>query len=82
MEGAGCHADQAIPQYMSDVLMYPRQLIIILEQSKNNGAEAIAAILTLEKILEQHNSTVHELENAILSGTANIIDIDLQLSEY
>lgn len=67
---------------MSDVLMYPRQLIIILEQSKNNGAEAIAAILTLEKILEQHNSTVHELENAILSGTANIIDIDLQLSEY
>jgi hypothetical protein len=62
--------------------MYPRQLIVILEQSKNKGAEAIATILALENILEQHNSTVHELENAILSGTANIVDIDLQLSEY
>jgi len=62
--------------------MYPRQLIVILEQLKNKGAEAIATILALENILEQHNSTVHELENAILSGTANIVDIDLQLSEY
>ncbi|OAX34118.1 hypothetical protein K503DRAFT_645687, partial [Rhizopogon vinicolor AM-OR11-026] len=37
------------------------------KQPKNKGAEAIATILTLENILEQHNSMVHELENAILS---------------
>ncbi|OAX33609.1 hypothetical protein K503DRAFT_794452 [Rhizopogon vinicolor AM-OR11-026] len=52
------------------------------KQSKNKGAEAIATILALENILEQHNSMVHELENAILSGSANIVNIDLQLSEY
>ncbi|OAX35806.1 hypothetical protein K503DRAFT_696327, partial [Rhizopogon vinicolor AM-OR11-026] len=52
------------------------------KQSKNKGAEAIAAILTLENILEQHHSMVHELENSILSGTVNIIDVDLQLLEY
>lgn len=53
-----------------------------LEQSKNKGAEAIAAILALENVLEQHRLMVHELENCILSGTMNIIDIDMQLSEY
>ncbi|OJA10545.1 hypothetical protein AZE42_11907, partial [Rhizopogon vesiculosus] len=53
-----------------------------LKQSKNKGAEAIAAILTLENILEQHCSMVHELENSLLSGTTNIINVNLQLLEY
>jgi hypothetical protein len=33
-------------------------------------------------MLEQHRTTVHELENTILSNTANIVDVELQLSEY
>jgi hypothetical protein len=83
VEGAGNYADKASPEYVTDVWMYPRQLIILfLEQSKNKGAEAIAAILTLENVLEQHRSMVHELENSILSGTANIVDIDVELLEY
>ncbi|OAX32627.1 hypothetical protein K503DRAFT_805073, partial [Rhizopogon vinicolor AM-OR11-026] len=52
------------------------------KQLKNKGAEVIAAILTLENILEQHRSMVHELENSILSGTTNIINVNLQLLEY
>ncbi|KAG2074034.1 hypothetical protein BDR04DRAFT_1151488 [Suillus decipiens] len=51
-------------------------------QSKNKEAEVITTILALEKTLDAHKTSVHELEMQLYVGTiTNVIEFNLQLAK-
>ncbi|KAG1900861.1 uncharacterized protein F5891DRAFT_1128391 [Suillus fuscotomentosus] len=54
----------------------------IPRQSKNKAAEVITTILVLEKTLDAHEISVHELEMQLYVGAiANVVEFNLQLAD-
>ncbi|KAG1812684.1 hypothetical protein EV424DRAFT_1473565 [Suillus variegatus] len=55
----------------------------IPRQSQNKAAEVITTILALEKTLDAHETSVHELEMQLyvyVGGVANVVEFNLQLA--
>ncbi|KAG1856428.1 hypothetical protein F4604DRAFT_1590299 [Suillus subluteus] len=51
-------------------------------QSQNKAAEVITTILALEKTLDAHETSVHELEMQLyVGGVANVVEFNLQLAD-